>query len=589
MAAPSGSTATTTTTTTPATFSASLYVGDLHPEVTETHLFDHFRDIGPIVSIRVCRDAITKRSLGYAYVNFQAPQDAERALDTLNYSVVKGRPVRIMWRNSDPSIRKSGIGNVFIKNLDKSIDNQQLHDTFSAFGNILSCKVATDETGKSRGYGFVHFETQEAAEKAIKKVNNMRLGNSVVYVGDFVRKADRMKKNANKWTNVFFKNTDENIEDSDISEAFGKFGEVTSHIYYPQRVKNKGYGFVNFKNHDDASKAVDELNGAKELNGKPLEGELYVGKAQKKEERQAMLRRAFEQKRMERLEKYQGVNLYIKHLDDKVDDEGLKEEFSRFGTIQSAKVMRDEKGQSKGFGFVCFKKPEEASAALNEMNGKMVEGKPIYVALAQRKEVRKAQLEAQYAQRQAIRGGMQPGMPPQHMYPPGPVFYPAGMPGQPQRYMYPQQMPVRPRWDQQARGPKGSRSGFPVPGYPVMNRGPNRQRGPNQKNGNIKFNKNVRNKGGEADIDLNALAHAAPEEKRNILGMKLYPLVEKHTEPADVPKVTGMLLEMPFAEIIQLLESPQALKQAVNGALNALKEATTKSEEQTNKTEEKQD
>jgi polyadenylate-binding protein len=112
----------------------------------------------------------------------------ERALEQLNYSVIKGRACRIMWSQRDPALRKTGQGNIFIKNLDEAIDNKALHDTFAAFGNVLSCKVATDDMGRSKGYGFVHYETNEAAESAIKAVNGMLLNDKKVYVGHHVSK-----------------------------------------------------------------------------------------------------------------------------------------------------------------------------------------------------------------------------------------------------------------------------------------------------------------------------------------------------------------------------------------------------------------
>ena len=151
----------------------------------------------------------------------------------------------------------------------------------------------------------------------------------------------------------------------------------------------------------------------------------------------------------------------MQNLDDTVDEERLKEEFSALGAITSVKIMNDEKGHSRGFGFVCFSKPDEASKAVSEMNGRMIANKPIYVALAQPKEVRRAQLEAQHAQRvQNLRLQQQSAIGlPSPMYPgAGPMFYPqvaAGLPPQArQGFMYPQQMMQR-RWVPGAGGAAG--------------------------------------------------------------------------------------------------------------------------------------
>ncbi|MFS7945817.1 putative RNA recognition motif domain, nucleotide-binding alpha-beta plait domain superfamily [Helianthus anomalus] len=57
---------------------------------------------------------------------------------------------------------------------------------------------------------------------------------------------------------------------------------------------------------------------------------------------------------MEAVDKSQGLNTYLKNLDDTVTDESLSEYFAPFGTITTCKVMRDPNGTSKGSGFVTF-------------------------------------------------------------------------------------------------------------------------------------------------------------------------------------------------------------------------------------------
>ncbi|KAL2820947.1 hypothetical protein BDW59DRAFT_150374 [Aspergillus cavernicola] len=456
--------------------SASLYVGELDFSVTEAMLYELFSSIGQVASIRVCRDAVTRRSLGYAYVNYNDTSHGERALDELNYTLIKGKPCRIMWSQRDPALRKTGQGNVFIKNLDNAIDNKALHDTFAAFGNILSCKVAQDEFAVSKGYGFVHYETAEAANNAIKHVNGMLLNDKKVFVGHHISKKDRQSKfeemKAN-FTNIYIKNIDPDVEDDEFRILFEAFGEITSAtLSRDPDGKSRGFGFVNYSTHESAQAAVEDMND-KEIRTQKL----YVGRAQKKHEREEELRKQYEAARMEKASKYQGVNLYVKNLTDDVDDEKLRELFSNYGTITSAKVMRDsaipepstpesetqeankenektteeeqeqeqepaaeqegekksEKklfGKSKGFGFVCFSSPDEASKAVTEMNQRMVNNKPLYVALAQRKDVRRSQLEASIQARNNIRqqqAAAAAGMPQTYMQPA--VFYGPGQQG----------------------------------------------------------------------------------------------------------------------------------------------------------------
>ncbi|XP_064810037.1 polyadenylate-binding protein 4 isoform X1 [Oncorhynchus masou masou] len=653
---------------------ASLYVGDLHPDITEAMLYEKFSPAGPVLSIRVCRDMITRRSLGYAYVNFSQPTDAERALDTMNFDVVKGKPIRIMWSQRDPSLRKSGVGNVFIKNLDKTIDNKALYDTFSAFGNILSCKVVCDENG-SKGYAFVHFETQDAADRAIEKMNGMllndrkclqgnvalnlynnpfrlsvvnslhvsaehpsvlmermqecntgaRLGEVCItrFVGRFKSRKEReaeLGAKAKEFTNVYIKNFGDDMNDDKLKEMFDQYGRILSvKVMTDPSGKSRGFGFVSYEKHEDANKACEEMNG-QEFNGKTV----FVGRAQKKIERQGELKRKFEMLKQERISRYQGVNLYIKNLDDTIDDEKLRKEFTPFGSITSAKVMLEE-GRSKGFGFVCFSSPEEATKAVTEMNGRIVGSKPLYVALAQRKEERKAHLTNQYMQRITGMRAMPANAIINQFQPASGYFMPAVPQGQNRTTYYAPnqltQMRPNPRWQQQGGRGQGGFQGMPnslrQPGPRANLRhlapsaqgprgmgpagaqrvgGAGQAMGPRPSMGvpaprampPYKYATSIRNTNpqvvqpialqqaqpavhvqGQEPLTSSMLASAPPQEQKQMLGERLFPLIQA-MHPSLAGKITGMLLEIDNSELLHMLESHESLRSKVEEAVAVL-------------------
>lgn len=563
--------------------SASLYVGDLLPDVSEALLYEVFNAVGPVASVRVCRDAATRRSLGYAYVNFHRVEDAERALDTMNFKNIRQQACRIMWSHRDPSLRRSGLGNIFVKGLStdpkNSVDNKQLYDTFSMFGNILSCKVATNAKGKSLGYGFVHYESEEAAQSAIERVNGKIISNHTVSVSPFKSMKERGGGlNKNVFTNVYVKGFPDDWTKETLDDAFAKFGPITSSTVV------KGFGFVAFASPEQASAAVRDMNNVEVA----VDRLLYVARAQRKEEREKELRERFERVKFERQQKYAGANLYVKNLADDIDEHKLRAEFSQFGAITSAVVMRDQQtNKSKGFGFVCFSSADEATKCVTEMNGRMIDQKPLYVALAQRKEVRRAQLEAQHAQRSKL------GFPQPHIYGPqggpAPHLYYQGMQ---RNFVYPPMGPQQ-RWGpsqvirqphppmqyqlmpmpaQQRPGPVAGPGGAPGPSRRGAKGG--FRQGPVLRGTQRPEGQSTPDLGGgpvQTPLTIPSLAAAPEPQRKQMIGERLFPLI-RAKQPELAGKITGMLLEMENGELLILLEDGNALDEKIDEALAVLRD-----------------
>ncbi|KAI7825486.1 hypothetical protein BX661DRAFT_184664 [Kickxella alabastrina] len=529
----------------------SLYVGELDPSVTEAMLFELFNMVGPVASIRVCRDAITRRSLGYAYVNFHNHSDGERALEALNYTEIKDRACRIMWSQRDPSLRKDGSGNIFIKNLDPSIDNKALHDTFAAFGNILSCKVAPNENGESLGYGYVHYETREAADLAIENVNGMLLNDTKVFVGHHVSRHERQKRMAeqrSQFTNLYVKFLAPEIDDAELDTMFSKYGEITSAIVQrDEEGVSRGFGFVNFKDHEDASKALDGLHET-EYKGQTL----FVSRAQKKAERNEELRSQYEQSRNEKLSKYQGVNLYVKNFEDDVDDDKLRQEFAPYGVIPAPRSCATRRVSPGASAFPCtLLLPSVATSAASRSRPPSASGREFPRWARPSSNPRPVRWQ-----------GAQAPIPGQY---PMPSQYPA--PGQ---YPVPSNgvRPARPRNNRQA----GNRGGYAARG----GRGGYRGNSRTAQQTSAQPQEASQADAPAADVEQSAsvltaasLASMEPEEQKQVLGEALYPLIAALEErlPRRSPMDNG--------ELLHLIENPEALKAKVVEAIEVLKEETT--------------
>ncbi|XP_053496636.1 polyadenylate-binding protein 1-A-like [Ictalurus furcatus] len=111
--------------------------------------------------------------------------------------LLMGRPMRVMWSQRDSSLRNSSIGNLFIKNLDNLMNTLALFDTFSFFGKVLSCKVVGDEK-RSKEYGYVHFESAEAADLAMKRLNGKLLNGRKVFI-EYFKSPEEREAEAGCW------------------------------------------------------------------------------------------------------------------------------------------------------------------------------------------------------------------------------------------------------------------------------------------------------------------------------------------------------------------------------------------------------
>ncbi|KAF8406409.1 hypothetical protein HHK36_008496 [Tetracentron sinense] len=162
---------------------ATTYVGNLDPQVSEELLWELFVQAGPVVNVYVPKDRVTNLHQGYGFVEFRSEEDADYAIKVLNMIKLYGKPIRVNKASQDKKSLDVG-ANLFVGNLDPDVDEKLLYDTFSAFGVIVTNpKIMRDpETGNSRGFGFISYDSFDTSDAAIEAMNGQYLCNRQITV-----------------------------------------------------------------------------------------------------------------------------------------------------------------------------------------------------------------------------------------------------------------------------------------------------------------------------------------------------------------------------------------------------------------------
>jgi nucleolin len=170
---------------------------------------------------------------------------------------------------------------VFVGKLSWNVDTDWLKQEFSDCGEIVSASVQTDRnTGKSRGFGYVHFTSADAVQKALAKAGQEIDGRVInVDVSTPSSKTQSRENRAKTFgdkqsppsSTLFIGNLAFSVVEDTLWNFFSEFGDVKS-IRLPQDRETgnmKGFGYVEFNDIETSKKAYEGSQG-QEIEGRPI-------------------------------------------------------------------------------------------------------------------------------------------------------------------------------------------------------------------------------------------------------------------------------------------------------------------------------
>jgi len=436
---------TNTTSTTPKKEPSStlIYVSNLPFDTTDEQLRDLFKGFG----IKTAYVAKRKngKSKGFGFVNLEKDSDQKAAIEKVNGKEFNSRKLNAKIamnderRNENGELReefKTQTQNktppsdtvVYVSNLEWSVNDEGLKKIFAEFNPKVATVATRKRNGKSKGFGFVEFNTKEDQEKALKLDNFKVEGREIIVKASTGYRGDKPRESSNKSVNVkrrerrdytlFVTNLPLELDDNDLRDVFQEFHPRNARIINGRNGTSKGFGFVEFNNsrdQNDAQRALDQS----EINERVVTVKTSTSRNTRGNNRDN--RDSRDNNRRRNNDNYNNRNnrdnrdsrdnnrrrnnnnnnnnnnrttrpprnenreissnmVYVSNLPFSVDDKGLEEVFKGL-KITRAYITKRRNGYSKGFGFVEFTSPEDQKKAI-ESNGNEIGGRKIVVQAA---------------------------------------------------------------------------------------------------------------------------------------------------------------------------------------------------------------
>ncbi|XP_021716557.1 oligouridylate-binding protein 1B-like isoform X1 [Chenopodium quinoa] len=275
----------------------SVYVGNIHPQVTEPLIQEVFASAGPVEGCKLIR----KEKSSYGFIHYYDRRFASMAILTLNGRHLFGQPIKVNWAYTsgqrEDTSNSSDHFNVFVGDLSPEVTDAMLFACFSTYPSCSDARVMWDQkTGRSRGFGFVSFRNQQDAQSAINDLTGKWLGSrqircnwatkgatnsddkqstdskSVVELTNGSSEDGKEATNSEapennpQYTTVYVGNLAPETTQLDLHRHFHSLGAGAIEEVRVQR--DKGFGFVRYSTHAEAALAIQLGNTQSMLLGK---------------------------------------------------------------------------------------------------------------------------------------------------------------------------------------------------------------------------------------------------------------------------------------------------------------------------------